>query len=190
VVTGFWQAGRGTWEPSGELAAFLAGGPPPVFLAFGSAAEGELDPAELRATVYDAVRRAGVRALVQGTWVEDPPEGVLQVGEAPYVDLFGHVAAVVHQGGIGVTAAGLACGRPTIIAARGGDAFFWADRVAAIGAGPRLPRGTLDAGALAAALRAATADDGIAARAQAVGAAIRAEDGPGAAAAAIRRALA
>jgi sterol 3beta-glucosyltransferase len=85
---------------------------------------------------------------------------------------------VAHHGGAGSTAAGLRFGRPTIVCPFLGDQFFWAQRVARLGAGPQpVPIKKLTARRFADALAAATTDAGIRARAAGIGAQIQAEDG-------------
>jgi UDP:flavonoid glycosyltransferase YjiC (YdhE family) len=46
------------------------------------------------------------------------------------------VAAVVHHGGAGTTAAGLRYGKPTLVCPFFGDQFFWGEMVGRSGAGP------------------------------------------------------
>ncbi len=100
--------------------------------------------------------------------------------QAPHGWLFPRVAAVVHHGGAGTTAAGLRAGRPTVVVPFFADQPFWGDRVHALGVGPRpIPRKELTAERLAAAIRQAAGAEGLRARAAALGARIRAEDGVG-----------
>jgi UDP:flavonoid glycosyltransferase YjiC (YdhE family) len=90
------------------------------------------------------------------------------------------VAAVVHHGGVGTTAAGLRAGVPSILVPFFADQPFWAGRVRALGVGPdAIPRRELTAGRLAQALHTAVADEALRRRAAEVGALIRAEDGVG-----------
>ena len=58
------------------------------------------------------------------------------IGNCPHDWLFGQVSCVIHHGGAGTTAAGLALGRPTIIVPFFGDQQFWGNIVARAGAGP------------------------------------------------------
>lgn len=198
-VTGYWTLRDGDgWTPPPALAAFLAAGPPPVAVGFGSMVG--RDPAALAALVVQAVRRAGVRAVLLSGWggldasaldgVGAGPAGsagpagddVLALDQAPHDWLFPRCAAVVHHGGAGTTGAALQSGVPAVVVPFGVDQPFWASRVVALGAGPApIPRRRLTVGALAAALRTATADAALRERAAALGARIRAEDGVGAA---------
>jgi UDP:flavonoid glycosyltransferase YjiC (YdhE family) len=90
------------------------------------------------------------------------------------------VAAVVHHGGAGTTAAGLRAGVPTVVIPFFGDQPFWAWRVYELGAGPKwVPRKKLTAGRLAAAIQQAVDDPALILRAEELGQRIRAEDGIG-----------
>lgn len=58
------------------------------------------------------------------------------IGNCPHDWLFRQVSCVIHHGGAGTTAAGLALGLPTIIIPFFGDQQFWGNIVARAGAGP------------------------------------------------------
>jgi UDP:flavonoid glycosyltransferase YjiC (YdhE family) len=182
-VTGYWTLPDGEgWTPPAELTAFLAAGPPPVCIGFGSMV-GD-DPAALSALVRDAARRAGMRAVLLSGWggldaAAPSSDDLLVLDQAPHDWLFPRCAAVVHHGGAGTTGAGLRAGVPSVLVPFGMDQPFWASRVVALGVGPApVPRRRLTAEALAAALR-ATTDREMRARAADIGTAIRAEDGVG-----------
>jgi UDP:flavonoid glycosyltransferase YjiC (YdhE family) len=105
-------------------------------------------------------------------------DDVLAVRDVPHSWLFPRVAAVVHHGGAGTTAAGLRAGVPTIVCPFFGDQPYWGERVAALGAGPSpLPFRALTVPDLAARLRRATSDPSIRERAAVLGTRLRAEDG-------------
>jgi sterol 3beta-glucosyltransferase len=137
------------------LEGFVAAGAPPVYVGFGSSVGP--DPARLGAAVSDAVRQAGVRAVIASGWgrlrgVHDDAE-VLVIERAPHRWLFPRVAAVVHHGGAGTTAAGLLAARPTVVCPFQGDQHFWAAAVHRAGAGPPpLPAKKLAPGGLASAI--------------------------------------
>ena len=92
--------------------------------------------------IFEAVRRTGQRALVSKGWGGfgadsiGIPEGVFMLGNVPHDWLFKRVSAVVHHGGAGTTAAGIALGRPTVVVPFFGDQPFWGAMVAKAGAGP------------------------------------------------------
>ena len=176
------RAGADGWRPDPDLKAFLAAGPPPVYIGFGSM--GTDDPAATARLVLDATVAAGVRAIVRRGWARllaaDPPASVHFVESVPHAWLLPHVAAAVHHGGAGTTAASLRAGVPTVIVPFHGDQFFWARRVQELGAGPApITRRRLTVERLAAALVAATSDPALRGRAAALGERIRAEDGIG-----------
>jgi len=67
--------------------------------------------------------------------------------------LFPRVAAIVHHGGAGTTAAAARAGVPQVITPMFGDQFYWASRIVALGVGATLPHTTITEQSLAAALR-------------------------------------
>jgi UDP:flavonoid glycosyltransferase YjiC (YdhE family) len=179
-VVGYWWPARPSgWQPPPELESFLAAGPPPVFVGFGSMAPGHGD--RLAGPVLEALRATGVRAVVQAGWsglrVADDP-AVLSIGEVPHDWLFPRMAAVVHHAGAGTSAAGLRAGVPAVAVPVLADQPFWARRLHALGvAPPPIPLSRLTAGRLTAALRAVLDNPHYAARAQALSARLAEEDG-------------
>lgn len=146
-----------SYTPDPALAAFLAAGPPPVYIGFGSIVVD--DPDALTRTIFDAVASIGVRALVSKGWggiggeAIGLPENVFMLGNCPHDWLFKQVSAVVHHGGAGTTAAGINAGKPTVVVPFFGDQIFWGSMIARAGAGPApIPYKTLNAENLAAAI--------------------------------------
>jgi UDP:flavonoid glycosyltransferase YjiC (YdhE family) len=191
VATGYWffdeDAG---WEPPPELSAFLSAGPPPTYVGFGSMSSSAPE-ATLR-LIIAAAAHAGHRLVVGAGWsglaAGELPASVLCIPGAPHAWLFPRVAAVVHHGGAGTTAAGLRAGRPTLIIPHMSDQPYWGRRVHELGVGPRpIPRHTLTVGGLAAGLRRLAEDAGLRERAAALGSHIRAEAGVARAVALIAR---
>eukprot|EP00668_Euglena_longa_P046579 GGOE01062264.1.p1 GENE.GGOE01062264.1~~GGOE01062264.1.p1 ORF type:complete len:784 (-),score=205.81 GGOE01062264.1:520-2838(-) len=127
------------YTPEPVLEKFLAAGPRPILVTFGSM---KFDNApEVCAMIYEAAGSAGVRVLIQSGWSElkcdtPPPQGVLTIGRAPHEWLMQRTAAVVHHGGAGTTAAGLRCGNPTLVCPFFGDQHFWGAMVERAGVGP------------------------------------------------------
>ncbi|WP_030985456.1 glycosyltransferase [Streptomyces sp. NRRL S-1813] len=118
---------------------FLAAGPPPVFLGFGSMAGG--DGERLSTLAAAALRRAKVRGILQSGWAglttrHTAPEhaDLLTLGDVPHALLFPRMSAVVHHCGAGTTAAGLCAGAPTVPVPVTADQPFWAARLASLGA--------------------------------------------------------
>jgi sterol 3beta-glucosyltransferase len=192
--TGYWFLDRPDWRPPPELVAFLGRGPKPVAISFSSSSgffpetpltrQGtDAMKAYLSPLVVEAVERAGVLALVYPGWFDPAtplPETIRCVGDVPHAWLFPHVAAVVHHGGAGTTAAALRAGVPAVVMPMGVDQPFWGQTVAALGVGPApVPHQVATAERLAGAIRQAVADGGMGARAAALGARLREEDGVG-----------
>jgi sterol 3beta-glucosyltransferase len=101
------------------------------------------------------------------------------------------MAAVVHHGGVGTTHTGLRAGVPNVVVPFFGDQPFWGDRVHGLGAGPRpILQTDLTAEILAEAMRAATNDGAMRARAADVGRQIQTENGVGTAVEIVNRYLA
>ncbi len=180
-MTGFWLTDEGAgWTPPDDLAAFLEGGPPPVYVGFGSMISRDMDA--VTTTVLEALARTGQRAVLLGGWGglgrADLPATVLRIDAAPHDWLFPRMAAVVHHGGAGTTAAALRAGTPMVVVPFAADQAFWAGRVRALGVSPEpIPRRALTAEKLAYAIRVAAEHAPMRQRAAALGARIRAEDG-------------
>lgn len=139
-VSGFFFLPSGkSYQPDPKLQAFLDAGEPPVYIGFGSIVID--DPDAFTKLILEAVKKAGVRALVSKGWSnvggKDVPDNVFLLGNVPHDWLFQHVSAVVHHGGAGTCAIGLALGRPTVIVPFFGDQFWWAGIVQRAGAGPQ-----------------------------------------------------
>ncbi|MEU9055869.1 glycosyltransferase [Streptomyces sp. NPDC048384] len=140
-----WRRGLdvvGTWWPyvapdrrlSAEVEDFLAAGPRPVFIGFGSMAAGHGE--RLSELAVQALRRAGLRGILQAgnAGLAAAGNDVLTIGDVPHALLFPRVAAVVHHAGAGTAAAALRAGAPSIPVPVTADQPFWAARLAAIGA--------------------------------------------------------
>lgn len=170
------------WEPPPELLSFLDGGPPPVYVGFGSMTG--RNPAELTRTVVKALELAGVRGIIATGWggltSDDLPHSVFPLTNAPHDWLFQRVAAVVHHGGAGTTAAALRAGKPSVVIPFFIDQPFWARRVYSLGAGPKpVPRKHLTTANLTTAILEALADTDIKRTADRIGNSLRREDGVG-----------
>lgn len=160
-----------------KLESFLAEGPPPVYLGFGSMTDS--DPTETTRAILAAVRDAGCRALISEGWAglgEGPlPEGVFVTGPVSHARLFPRVAAVVHHGGAGTTTTAARAGVPQILVPHVLDQFYWAQRVALLGLGPpAIPRRRFCAQQLAESLFHTIHNELLAERTHAVGERMRA----------------
>jgi UDP:flavonoid glycosyltransferase YjiC (YdhE family) len=140
-----WRPGLevvGTWWPyidtglrlPPQLEEFLAAGPRPVFIGFGSMAAGHGE--RLSDIAVRALRRAGLRGILQtgSAGLAADGDDLLTIGDVPHALLFPRVAAVVHHAGAGTAAAGLRAGVPAVPVPVTADQPFWAGRLAALGA--------------------------------------------------------
>ncbi|OCT51454.1 sterol 3beta-glucosyltransferase [Cladophialophora carrionii] len=140
-ISGFFFLNLSTnYTPPQDLADFLAAGPPPVYIGFGSIVVD--DPNAMTKMIFEAIKKTGQRAIVSKGWGGlgaselGIPEGVFMIGNCPHDWLFQRVSCVVHHGGAGTTAAGILAGRPTVVVPFFGDQPFWGSMTARAGAGP------------------------------------------------------
>jgi sterol 3beta-glucosyltransferase len=157
--TGYWfledEVG---WNPSSDLLEFLQRGTPPVYVGFGSVGDSAL-VLQTTELVMDALKRSGNRGILATGWngmtkVDSIPEEIFILESAPHSWLFPRMAAVVHHGGAGTTAAGLRAGVPSIIIPFSNDQFAWGRRVYELGVGSKpIPRKKLTAERLSDAIK-------------------------------------
>lgn len=150
--TGAWVLPDSTPLPA-DLEAFLEQGEPPIFVGFGSMpATG--DSAH---RLIGAARAAGRRIIVSRGWAElelvDDALDCIAVGDVSHDTLFPRVAAVVHHGGAGTTAAAARAGVPQVITPMFGDQFYWASRIVDLGVGATNPHSNMTEEFLTDALR-------------------------------------
>ena len=180
-VTGYWFLDPADdWNPPPALVEFLQAGPPPVYVGFGSMSNRK--PEETADLILQALARTQQRAIILSGWSgmtkTDLPRSVYMLDSIPFSWLFPRVAAVVHHGGAGTTAAGLRAGIPSIVIPFFGDQPFWGQRVAELGVGPKpIPRRKLTVERLAQAIHEAVTDQTMRQRAADLGSRIQAEDG-------------
>ncbi|MCD6638599.1 MAG: glycosyltransferase [Nocardioides sp.] len=180
---------RGAFEPDDLLAGFLASGPPPVYVGFGSMAQ--VSGERSRALVTRAARLAGRRVVTPadpGTPTHLLADDALAVAHVAHDWLLPRMAGVVHHGGAGTTGTTLRAGVPSVAVPFGADQPYHARRLHALGVGPapvpiqRLasPRtGPQRLARLLTDLVAGPGSAGYRARAAQLGARVRAEDGVG-----------
>lgn len=97
---------------------FLAHGTQPIYIGFGSIVID--DPKALTDMILQALQLTGTRALISRGWSKlgqgyESNDDMFFIDDCPHEWLFSRVAAVVHHGGAGTTACGLANGAPTLI---------------------------------------------------------------------------
>jgi len=140
------------------LSAFLESGTAPLYAGFGSMPRN--DQVQSAAAIVQAARMADVRVIIGKFWDSPPPavdpKRVLFLNKHPHLDLFPRMAAVIHHGGAGTTAAGAISGVPQIIVPHVLDQHYWGDRIRRAGLGPApIARSRLTPRRLAAAMAAA-----------------------------------
>ncbi|KAH8781193.1 glycosyltransferase family 28 domain-containing protein [Diaporthe sp. PMI_573] len=127
-----------SFTPPDPLDQFLKSGDQPVYIGFGSIVVDDAD--KFTEMVFEAVRLAGVRALVSKGWGglggENVPDDIFMLENTPHDWLFPKVKACVIHGGAGTTAMALKCGKPTMVVPFFGDQHFWGPMIGRAGAGP------------------------------------------------------
>jgi hypothetical protein len=125
--------------PFDDLSIWLANGPKPVFIGFGSMVIE--DTTSLGHIIVEAAKIANVRVVVQSSWsklnVEDGSGLCHNVGPCPHDWLLPQCCGVIHHGGAGTTAAGLRFGLPTFVCPFFADQFMWGYFVESAGVGPK-----------------------------------------------------
>jgi len=150
--TGTWVLADHTPLPA-NLQAFIENGEPPIFAGFGSM------PAagDVTRCLIGAVRAVGRRIIVSRGWADldliDDARDCIAVGDVSHDVLFPRVAAVVHHGGAGTTAAAARAGVPQVITPMFGDQFYWASRIVDLGVGAKTTHTTITEESLTGALR-------------------------------------
>jgi len=195
ALTGYWFADRPeSWAPPADLARFLESGSPPVYVDLGDTMP--IDPDRAAWFALDALSRAGLRGILRRGACSLRPSGarlpghVFVVEEAPLDWLLPRVPGVVIHAGAGPVASALRAGSPMVVIPFTREQRFWARRVHRRGAAPA-PIFTQDlcAATLADAMAQVVNDDLLRARARALGARVRQEDGIRRAVTLIERAL-
>jgi UDP:flavonoid glycosyltransferase YjiC (YdhE family) len=167
-----------------ELATFIADGPPPVFMGFGSLMPWHLD--ETVALLKEAARMADCRAIIQAEAVEarrsvgvPDDDRVMIVSRTPHAEVFPQCAAVVHHCGAGTTHTTLKAGVPSVPVPHISDQFQWADELRRVGVAPAATsRRRLTAARLAARIRETVESPRFRENARRIQARMKDDDGP------------
>jgi vancomycin aglycone glucosyltransferase len=150
--TGTWVLADDAPLPA-EVNAFLEGGEPPILVGFGSMPAAK----DLSRRLLGAARAVGRRIIVSKGWADleliDGAPDCIAIGDVSYDLLLPRVAAIVHHGGAGTTAAAARAGVPQIITPMFNDQFYWASRVVDLGIGATTPHTSMTEESLAGALR-------------------------------------
>jgi UDP:flavonoid glycosyltransferase YjiC (YdhE family) len=146
------------------LDEFLDAGPPPVYAGFGSMPK--LDQIRNVATIVEAARLAGQRAVIGKFW-DEPSEfsnsdDIFFITKYPHLKLFPKMATVIHHGGAGTTASSAISGVPQIIVPHVLDQFYWGHQIYQSNLGPKpISRFKLTSKKLAAAIQECLANERI-----------------------------
>jgi vancomycin aglycone glucosyltransferase len=121
------------------IEAFLAAGPRPVYLGFGSVYVPH--PERTTRMILDAINQVGCRAILDAGWAglgagAEARRDVLVVQGAPHRQLFPRMAGLVHHGGSGTTHNATRAGVPQAIVPQMLDQYFWGERIRHLGLGP------------------------------------------------------
>jgi sterol 3beta-glucosyltransferase len=178
-----WFVQTGRWRlpvkerVSQALIDFMAAGPAPVYIGFGS--WGASDKAAVTEVLLEALRVTGERAILHRNTVDERrafPPHVFVDDDLPHDWLLPQMKVVVHHGGAGTTGAALEAGVPAVII----PAFFaqipWGEIIVQKGVGALLMRRDLRAETLAGAIEKVGAP-AVRERAAKLGARARAEGG-------------
>ena len=197
TLTGFCFYDRQHGEPSNltpQMQAFIDSGPAPLVFTLGSALV--MEPGDFYDVSIAAARKVGRRAVLlvgpgnaQALASKNASPDVHFADYAPHSVLFPHAAAIIHHGGIGTTAQAMRAGKPQLVVPHFGDQPDNANRVERLGIGhmvaPSAYSPTRAAKALSSVLntghanrtaymaRRMAAEDGVAAAADAIEAALQ-----------------
>ena len=178
--TGVWHLASPSYTPPSELVNFLAEGPPPVIISFGSM--GGSNGRETTDILIDAIRKTNQRAIIQAGWgqlgTEDILPDIFCTEYVPHQWLFPKGCCVVHHGGAGTTASVCRAKVPSVVVAHHADQPYWGKRLSDLGIAPRhLHRRSLTAKRLAKRIQRVLTTPAMTARAQVLGEQMETEDG-------------
>jgi UDP:flavonoid glycosyltransferase YjiC (YdhE family) len=189
AVTGFWYedgCDQSEWQPTPALQAFVEGGDWPLVLCLGGTPGP--DAAEVVRVHAEAAGLLGKRLVVQAVWAglrdialpgTAARDRVFVTDFVSHDWLFARAEAVIHPGGIGVTARGLRHGCPMLLEPWRKDHYFHAALVRQLGAGHAMDPRKLGAPGLARMLAEKVGAPSTRGRARECAAVLSAEDGIG-----------
>ena len=160
-LTGFPLFDASEGKPlSSEVREFLDAGPPPVVITFGSAMR---FAKPYFAAAVEALQTIGRRGILLTQYAEQLPAtlpaGIVHFDYVPLGQLLPRAAAIVHHGGIGTAAQGLASAIPQLVMPLAHDQPDNADRLQRLGVGRELRPKRFNAKNVARELQALDTDD-------------------------------
>ena len=178
--TGVWHLASPSYIPPTELVNFLAEGPPPVIITFGSM--GGSNGRETTEILIETVRKTNQRAIIQAGWgqlgTQEALPDIYCTEYIPHQWLFPKGCCVVHHGGAGTTASVCRAKAPSVVVAHHADQPYWGKRLLDLGVAPKhLRRRNLTAERLAKRIQQVLTTPAMTTRAQALGKQMEAEDG-------------
>ncbi|WP_111979354.1 glycosyltransferase [Algibacillus agarilyticus] len=133
-VTGYWYLKNNpSWQAPQALSNFITANKPPIYIGFGSMAGSHAKA--LGHLIVQALNKTKSRAIIATGWggVEidhkDINDRIYVIKSAPHNWLFPQMAAVIHHGGAGSTAAVLKAGKPSLICPFSMDQPFWGKQI-------------------------------------------------------------
>jgi UDP:flavonoid glycosyltransferase YjiC (YdhE family) len=163
-----------------DLLRFLDEGEPPIVFTLGSSAVWVAG--DFYQTSIAVTQALGRRALLLAGEATSElrarvPASIGVFDYAPHSIVMPRAGVNVHQGGVGTTGQALRAGRPMLVVPYGQDQPDNARRCVELGIARTIPRNRFNAARLERELLALLSDPTVAARAEAVGATVRAERG-------------
>ena len=137
--TGIWHLAQPDYTPPSELTDFLADGPPPLVITFGSM--GGSDSQETTKILIDAVKMTNQRAVIQAGWgllgTKGMEKDIYCTEYIPHRWLFPKASCVVHHGGAGTTASVCYAKVPSVVVPHITDQPYWGKRLFDLGVAPK-----------------------------------------------------
>ena len=137
--TGVWHLASPSYAPPPELVDFLAEGPPPIIITFGSM--GGSNGRETTEILIDTIKKINQRAIIQAGWgklgTQKALPDIFCTDYVPHQWLFPQGCCVVHHGGAGTTASVCRAKVPSVVVAHNADQPYWGKRLSDLGVAPK-----------------------------------------------------
>ena len=137
--TGVWHLASPSYVPPPELVDFLAEGPPPIIITFGSM--GGSNGRETTEILIDTIKKINQRAIIQAGWgklgTQKALPDIFCTDYVPHHWLFPQGCCVVHHGGAGTTASVCRAKVPSVVVAHNADQPYWGKRLSNLGVAPK-----------------------------------------------------